>query len=278
MSRLPQCVFGSRRTNTARLLQNPRAPLPQLLIYQSPRESSSFHKPCPAEPSWWLKACSGPSSARSRPSCAWSRRLASGPVSGAMAIFAARASSDFGFEVMPTVTHPLCFAPIHRAQNIGRAPAGRNSYDHVPPRDSSFRQIATRHWMMNPPRLPQRLAELFRRLQSMPAPSSAVCRMLADIRQHPEQPSARWFPHRRRKAGHRRGMLFTIASTARAICGKSRLTATATADPRDSGRAGFRAWISCPARAMRGFRCSVLADFNAPSAADRQLVYNQLYR
>ena len=66
----------------------------------------------------------------------------SGPTSGVMAISTARASSESGVQLIPTVTAPSRRAFRHRAQHIRRAPAGGNPHQHVARGESARLQIA----------------------------------------------------------------------------------------------------------------------------------------
>ena len=66
----------------------------------------------------------------------------SGPTSGTMGIATARASSESGVQLIPTVTAPSRARFRHRPQHIRRPPAGGDAHQHVAALKPPRRKIA----------------------------------------------------------------------------------------------------------------------------------------
>ena len=126
--------------------------------------------------------------------------IASCPVSGVIAICAARASGEFGLDVTATVTHPCRLAHSMRAQHVRCGPARRDAHNDVSTGNPGAWPNLARRLTKNPQLLPPRHAAPSLRRQSAPAPFLAASQTSADIPPHPAPPAARSCPRRCRRA------------------------------------------------------------------------------
>ena len=132
-----------RRTRRhPRLLQEFARRAGAISDWSARREPSSSRRLCPCAPSTAVESKFRPFSARCRPSGAWSRQSLRGRYRARWRCRLRARAANSGFEVTPTVTAPRCCANFERAENIGRGAAGRDSDNHVAPRNFCALQIA----------------------------------------------------------------------------------------------------------------------------------------
>ena len=200
--------------------------------------------------------------------------IASGPVSGTIAICASRASGERAIRCDADRDGSAASGKLKRAENVGRGAAGRYAHDYIALRESRSREVAraVRRGIFRAfHRAAQRSGTACnQRLDHL----RSACQTSADTRRHREPRAGRLFPRRCKKVCR----LFACYSRSRpppAQFAAARAEQPAPrAHPRDSERAEFRAWIFCRARAsgdssVRFSEFQSSASMNASSIAGR---------